>query len=128
MTTLDGNDLDRMVESARKLVKRPKEQVPDRTAVRNLLEFSRMTPSLEELLLFIEYQGARARRDQQSFYSAAAQQTQQLAGGDIDRARRFLALLARATVIASVGNGGAGADRRPGPSSPQGGRQAGGPK
>ncbi len=110
MTTLTDDDLDTMVRRARNIA-RPDRKLPDKSAVRNLAEFARMTGSLEELLLYIEYQGSRASKNVRDVFTETANATRKIADGDIDRARRFLALLVRAVAIAHNTGGG---DRRSG--------------
>jgi hypothetical protein len=96
-TTISDTELDEMVKRARKIT--GETETPDSSAVRTLSEFSRMTTSLEELVLFIEYQGSRQSKAKQDFFSATAKATKELANGDIGKARRFLAILVRAAAI-----------------------------
>jgi hypothetical protein len=81
--------------------------LPDRSQVSKLAEYSRSTPSIGELLLFIRYQGSRASGGQRDFFSATAKAVEEIRGqaeGDreraIERVRRFMGLLVRATVVA----------------------------
>lgn len=95
--TISDTELDEMVRRARAITEQT--DPPDSSAVRTLSEFSRMTTSFEELVLFIQYQGSRQPKAKQEFFSATAKATQQLASGEIGKARRFLAILVRAAAI-----------------------------
>lgn len=111
-TTITATDLDEMVKRARDIA--DKTNVPEPSAVRNLSEFSRMTSSLEELLLYIDYQGSRQSKSKREFFNAAAKATRELARRDIGRARRFLAILVRAAAIKqkTSGSGDRGGNAR----------------
>lgn len=90
--------LDTLAQRARTVVGMDRDRVPDKSAVRNLVEFARSTPSVEELTLFIDYQGARFPR-QREFYKNVTRDVRELTGNDIEVARRFLALVVRAAVV-----------------------------
>ncbi|MCX7621835.1 MAG: hypothetical protein N2037_13440 [Acidimicrobiales bacterium] len=111
MTTFDARTLDEMVRAARDLVDRHTGRLPDKSGVRTLANFAAATPSVEELALFIEYQAARFPR-LEDFYREAAAKVRKDAGNDIERARRFLALLVRAVIARPKPNDGASSNKR----------------
>ncbi|GIU84525.1 MAG: hypothetical protein KatS3mg008_1300 [Acidimicrobiales bacterium] len=103
MTTFTVEELDEMADRARRVAEGGYD-LPDKSQVAKLSEFARSTPSVGELLLFIRYQGSRASQKQQQFFEATANAIEDLrkqgSGEAIERARRFLGLLVRATVVA----------------------------
>ncbi|WP_208029756.1 hypothetical protein [Rhabdothermincola sediminis] len=108
--TLDAQTVDGLVKQARSLVGEV-EQLPDRSAVQTLANFSQSTTSFAELCLFVDYQGAKAPQQQRPFFRKVSSVLQSDDIGDLDRARRFLGLLVRAAVVqrehAARGRGGA---------------------
>jgi hypothetical protein len=104
--------LDKLASRARKVVGQDADRVPDKSAVRNLVEFARSTPSVEELTLFIDYQGGRASNVHKDFYRNVTRDVRELTANDIEVARRFLALVVRAAVVVKS-NPGSQANPKP---------------
>ncbi|MCC6222191.1 MAG: hypothetical protein IT201_01715 [Thermoleophilia bacterium] len=94
-------ELDDLVREARKLC-REAGNVPERAGLQTLLRFAQSTDSVEETVLFIEYQASReASRDQRrrEFLHEVAQFIASHFPGDPETARRFLGLVVRAGYV-----------------------------
>src|SRR6266496_6295477 len=76
----------------------PANGVPDRSALRGLLNFAQSTPSTDEAVLFVRYQATRL--DQREFLTALAEELDAHWAGSIGELRRFLGILVRAGSVA----------------------------
>ena len=114
--TNDTSEIDREVALARQICERHAAQggLPDKSALHTLARFANWTSSVPELVLFVQYQGARrtakdqddpAAKNQGAFFSELAGQIDQVCNGDIERARRVLGFVVRAGTVMHAGSG-----------------------
>lgn len=91
-------ELDELVREARNLCQdRP---LPDRSGLQTLLRFAQSTDSLEETLLFIEYQASRDQfKKSKEFFEDLAGFLRSRFPGDPDGVKRFLGLVVRAGYV-----------------------------
>lgn len=104
--TLDAATREQAVQLAVDLCKEApskQQEVPDRSQLNTLLRAAQGTPSVQEVLLFVRYQAARQKRQQQgAFLAAVADALERAAWArDIDAVRFFLGSLARAGHVAN---------------------------
>lgn len=92
-----GTDIDELVREARALCRKHARNLPARAGLQTLLRFAQGTASVEEIVLFIEYQASRDQlRKAKDFLTEAATLIADRFPGDPEQARRFLGLLVRA--------------------------------
>jgi hypothetical protein len=124
-STVSTVELDDLVREVRKLCA-DAPALPERAALQTLLRFARSTPSVEETVLFIEYQASRDQfRAVRPFLQALAEMVRSRYPSDADGARRLLGLVVRAGNVERErrkGDGESGRQR----SRPSGSRQGGG--
>jgi hypothetical protein len=107
-------ELDRLVREVRELCRKAHE-IPERAALQTLLRFAQSTDSVEETVLFIEYQASRDQfKRHRDFLQAVADFVRSRFPGDPEGARRFLGLVVRAGYVEH---------RRRKDSQPSGGRR-----
>lgn len=93
-------ELDELVRVARKLCE-DAPSLPDRSGLQTLLRFAQSTDSVEEIVLFVEYQASRDQfKKHEGFLRAVADLVRSRFTGDPAGARRFLGLVARAGHVA----------------------------
>ena len=105
--TNDTSEIDREVALARQICERHAAQgsLPGTSALHTLARFANWTSSVPELVLFVQYQGARAAQAKRPFFSELAGQIDQVCNGDIERARRVLGFVVRAGTVMHAGSG-----------------------
>ncbi len=89
--------LDALVHEARRLC-REAGSLPERAGLQTLLRFAQATDSVEETVLFIEYQASRDQLKRQ-FLRELADLVARRFSGDIEAARHFLGLVVRAGYV-----------------------------
>lgn len=98
-TLVAAPDVDAMVRAARDLCRRAGESgdLPERATLQTLLRFAQGTDSVEEAILFVQYQASRDtfRRSRRFLAELAAVLAKDYAS-DIGVVRRFLGLVVRA--------------------------------
>lgn len=97
---MTASEMDELVRGVRSLCEENRDSLPDRSALQTLLRFADSTPSVEETVLFIEYQASRDQfRKHRAFLTAVADEIRKRYLGDVEGARRFLGLLVRAGYV-----------------------------
>jgi hypothetical protein len=88
-------DIDELVREARALCKKHAQTLPARAGLQTLLRYAQGTDSVEEMVLFIEYQASR-EQSTRNFLREVAQFVASRFARDPEGARRFLGFLVRA--------------------------------
>jgi hypothetical protein len=104
---------DDQIREVRELCRRHREVLPERAQLQLLLRFAQSTSSLEELLLFVEYQGSRDQlRRSKPFLDELAELLGRRFAADIAGARRYLGWVVRAGAVERRAMDDEGRDRR----------------
>jgi len=92
-----GTDIDELVREARTLCGKHARTLPARAGLQTLLRFAQGTESVEEMVLFIEYQASRDQfKKAKDFLGDVAQFIGSRFPGNPKGAQRFLGLIVRA--------------------------------
>jgi hypothetical protein len=92
-------ELDELVREARRLCQQDRD-LPDRSGLQTLLRFAQSTDSVEETLLFIEYQASRDQfKKSKEFLEDLAGVLRSRFPGDPEGTQRFLGLVVRAGYV-----------------------------
>jgi hypothetical protein len=112
-TTTDVDAVGEQIREIRELCRRHRAILPERSQLQLLLRFAQSTESLEELVLFVQYQGSRDQlRRSRPFLDELTELLGRRFAADIAGARRYLGWVVRAGVVERGTVSPEGRDRR----------------